>query len=1013
MGNLVFFQKSRFPFYATILLLFFCTVHGGGNETDQLALLEFKKKISNDPLGIMSSWNLSYHFCQWRGITCGKLHQRVTILNLSSQRLQGSISPYIGNLTFLQRLNLNNNSFNGEIPPQIGNLRRLQVLRLDENLLSGEIPSNISGCSNLLYINLGSNSFVGQIPSEFGALTKLRTITLEYNNLTGGLPPYFGNFSDLEGISTTVNNLGGTIPDSLGQLKKLLYLFMGGNLLSGTIPPSIYNLSSMYVLCVPQNKLHGTIPSDLGNIFPRMTEYNIGDNLFTGTIPASLSNASNLERFTIAINGISGNMPSLEKLQKLWWLSISTNNLGTGRDGDLDFLNTVSNKTSLERIAINSNNFGGSFPISITNFTSLSILTLDKNNLHGNIPAEIGNLVNLEWMYTGGNKFTGHIPEEIGKLIQLKKLDFQGNGLTGNIPASLGNLTQLTHLYMYNNSLSGVIPPTLGKCQSLLLLNLNQNNLSGPIPREIMSIPSLSIYLGMSQNNLNGSLPLEVGTLINLGVLDVSHNMLSGEIPPTLGSSIRLEFLYMQHNFFQGNIPESLSSLKGIQVIDCSYNYLSGNIPEFLADFDSLRRLNLSFNDFVGMVPEKGIFKNSSAASVVGNKLCGGIAELQLSKCNFRNSRKGRLTLTSKLVIAASATVCVALAMSILYFLYAKKIRVKPTSSSSVNSLLQVSYQSLLEATNKFSSSNLIGVGSFGSVYKGILEKEEKVVAIKVLNLVNPRASKSFQAECEALRNIRHRNLVKLITACSSVDYQGNDFKALVYEFLAYGSLEEWLHPIINIQAQIQRSLNLFQRLNIPIDVASALEYLHHYCEPPVVHCDLKPNNVLLDDQMVGHIGDFGLARFFLKTTQNNAAPLSSTIGIRGTIGYTAPEYGMGNEVSKLGDVHSYGVLLLEMFTGKRPTDEMFKDGMNLHTYAKASLPKLVEEILDPFLLQEVKGDVSSRKDPQNQGNYVIEECLISIFEVGIACSDEFPSERMSIKDATAQLIGVKEKLLN
>ncbi|KAI4328598.1 hypothetical protein L6164_020937 [Bauhinia variegata] len=908
MGNHIFSQKFKFTLCAAIEILLLCSVLGGSNETDQLALLDIKSKITDHPLGIMSSWNSSFHFCQWRGITCGKRHQRVTMLDLSSHSLQGSISAHLGNLTFLQFLHLYNNSFIGEIPPQIGNLHRLKVLDLYQNSLTGKIPANISGCSNLLVVSIGSNRLVGQVPLEFSTLTKLLIINIQLNNLTGEIPPFFGNFSDLEVLSITYNNFKGTIPDSVGQLKKLWFLAMGVNMLSGTVPPSIYNVSSMNSFTVEENKLHGTILSDLGNAFPSITNFNIGYNQFTGTIPASLSNASNLEIFTIANNGIGGKLPSLEKLQKLRWLSISINNLGTGSDGDLDFLNTVSNKTSLKLLAINSNNFGGSFPISITNFTSLSILTMDRNKLYGNIPAGIGNLVNLEMMYTDGNKFTGHIPEEIGKLKQLKKLDFEGNKLTGNIPSSLGNLTQLTHLYMHNNALSGAIPPTLGKCQSLLLLNLNRNNLSGSIPGEIMSIPSLSIYLGMSQNNLNGPLPVEV--------------------------------------------------------IDFSYNNLSGNIPEFLADFDSLMRLNLSFNDFVGMVPEKGIFKNSSAASVVGNKLCGGIAELQLSKCNFRNSRKGRLTLTSKLIIAASVTVCVALAMHILYFLYAKKIRVKPTSSSSVNSLLQVSYQSLLEATNKFSSTNLIGVGSFGSVYKGILEKEEKIVAIKVLNLVNPRASKSFQAECEALRNIRHRNLVKLITACSGVDYQGNDFKALVFEFMAYGSLEEWLHPIINHHNQAERCLSLLQRLNIAIDVASALEYLHHYCQTPIVHCDLKPSNVILDDKMVGHIGDFGLARFFHETSPNSAAPLSSTIGIKGTIGYTAP-----------------------------------------------GLAK-VEEVLDPFILEEIKRDMS-RRDPNNQGNYEVEECLIAILEIGVACSDEFPSERMSIMDATAQLSAVKRKRLS
>ncbi|KAG5244504.1 LRR receptor serine/threonine-protein kinase [Salix suchowensis] len=200
------------------------------------------------------------------------------------------------------------------------------------------------------------------------------------------------------------------------------------------------------------------------------------------------------------------------------------------------------------------------------------------------------------------------------------------------------------------------------------------------------------------------------------------------------------------------------------------------------------------------------------------------------------------------------------------------------------------------------------------------------------------------------------------------------------------------------------RSLNFVQRLNIAIDISSALEYLHCGCRTPILHCDLKPSNVLLDVEMTGHVGDFGLARFFPEATNNLSFNQSNTNGVRGTIGYTAPEYGMGNAVSTSGDAFSYGILLLEMFTGKRPTDEIFKDSLNLHTYVKAAFPKQVREILDAVLVQEIEGETG--------GHSQVQDCVVSVFEVGIACSAALPCERMDISEVTVELLAIKEKLL-
>ncbi|KAK3012874.1 hypothetical protein RJ639_009851 [Escallonia herrerae] len=172
---------------------------------------------------------------------------------------------------------------------------------------------------------------------------------------------------------------------------------------------------------------------------------------------------------------------------------------------------------------------------------------------------------------------------------------------------------------------------------------------------------------------------------------------------------------------------------------------------------------------------------------------------------------------------------------------------VEPSSSLPKTSLLKLSYQSLL---NGFSSFNLIGVSGFRSVYKGTLDEGGKVVAVKVFNLQHRKASKSFMAECEAIRNIRHRNLVKVLSVCLGFDHQGNVFKALVYELMANRSLDVWLHPSnLRRGERPTRSLSLLQRLNIAIDVASVLDYLLHHRHASIVHGDINTTNVFLDNE--------------------------------------------------------------------------------------------------------------------------------------------------------------------
>jgi Leucine-rich repeat (LRR) protein len=879
------------PLLLLIIQLSFSFSLHEGNETDRLSFLAFKAQIT-DPLDALSSWNASTHFCKWSGVICGHRHQRIVELNLQSSQLTGNLSPHIGNLSFLRVLNLEGNYFSRDIPQELGRLFRLQRLVLGNNTFSGEIPVNISSCSNLLVLHLGNNNLTGKIPAQLGSLSKLGAFVLQGNNLVGDIPSSFGNLSSVQNFFWTKNYLRGGIPDSLGNLKRLKYFAVAENDLSGTIPSSICNISSLAYVSLGQNQLHGSLPPDLGLNLPNLAYLVINFNHLNGPIPATLSNASKIFLVDLSYNNLTGKIPDLASLPDLQKLLVHHNDLGNGEEDDLSFLYTLANSTNLESLGINDNNFGGVLPEIVSNFsTNLKGITFGRNQIHGSIPTEIGNLISLDTLSLETNQLHGIIPSSIGKLQNLAALYLNENKISGSIPSSLGNITSLVEVSFAQNNLQGTIPASLGNWHKLLILDLSQNNLSGPIPKEVLGISSLSVLLYLHDNQLTGSLPSEVGQLVNLGFLRVSKNRLSGEIPKSLDSCKSLEGLDLGGNFFEGPVPD-LSSLRALQMLLLSYNNLSGQIPQFLKDFKLLETLDLSYNDFEGEVPEQGVFENTSRISVQGNKkLCGGIPQLDLPKCTSNEPARPKSHTKLILIIAIPCGFLGIVLMTSFLLFYSRKTKDEPASGPSWESSFQrLTYQDLLQATDGFSSSNLVGAGAFGSVYRGTLTSDGAVVAVKVLNLLRKGASKSFMAECAALINIRHRNLVKVITACSSNDFQGNDFKALVYEFMVNGSLEEWLHPVhISDVTPETRNLDLVQRLNIAIDVASALDYLHNHCQVPVVHCDLKPSNVLLGDDMTACVGDFGLARFLPEASNQLPADESSSVGLKGTIGYAAP----------------------------------------------------------------------------------------------------------------------------
>ncbi|CAN6372859.1 unnamed protein product [Urochloa humidicola] len=338
--------------------------------------------------------------------------------------------------------------------------------------------------------------------------------------------------------------------------------------------------------------------------------------------------------------------------------------------------------------------------------------------------------------------------------------------------------------------------------------------------------------------------------------------------------------------------------------------------------------------------------------------------------------------------------------MTICVYLWRKKRITKTDVKASIDtadllSHMSVSYYEIVRATDNFSADYLLGAGSSGKVFKGQLD-DGMVVAIKVLNT---QAMQSFDAECKALRMVRHNNLVRILGICSNLD-----FRALLFQYMPNGSLEEHLHT------ETGPYMGFLTRLGIMLDISMAMEYLHHGHHEVVLHCDLKPSNVLLDDEMVAHVADFGIVKLL---SGDNSSLIS--LSMPGTIGYMAPEYAFMGKASRKSDVFSFGIMLLEVFTGKRPTDPMFVEGFSLRQWVSQAFPARLVDVVDHKLLQdeEIHHICFDHQTGTSLGSSswtcTSNSILASVFELGLICSNESVEQRMAMNHVVSKLEDIEK----
>ncbi|KAF8032602.1 hypothetical protein BT93_D1500 [Corymbia citriodora subsp. variegata] len=911
-----------FRFVLVLAVSLVCFSSGLVDCDDGATLLEVKKSF-RDVDNVLYDWtdSPSSDYCVWRGVSCDNVTFNVVALNLTGLNLDGEISPSIGDLKGLQSLDLSRNRLTGQIPDEIGDCSSLRNLDLSLNELYGDIPFSISKLKQLEFLVLKNNQLIGPIPSTLSQIPNLKMLDLAQNNLSGEIPRLLYWNEVLQYLGLRGNNLVGTLSPDMCQLTGLWYFDVRNNSLTGSIPPSIGNCTAFQVLDLSYNRLTGEIP------------FNIG------------------------------------------FLQVAT-------------------------LSLQGNQLSGQIPPVIGLMQALAVLDLSCNMLTGPIPPILGNLTYTEKLYLHGNKLTGHIPPELGNMSKLHYLELNDNHLTGGIPPELGKLTDLFDLNVANNNLEGPIPDNISSCTDLNSLNVHGNKLSGTIPPSLQRLEKMT-KLNVSSNNLRGSIPIELSRIGNLDILDLSHNKLSGSIPSSLGDLEHLLKLNLSRNHLTGFIPAEFGNLRSIMDIDLSNNHLTGLIPEELSQLQymfslrldhnnlsgdvislmnclSLTILNVSYNNLVGEIPTNNNFSRFSPDSFVGNpQLCG----------YWLNSPCGNSHLTERVTISKAAILGIALgALVILLMILVAACRPqnsKPFIDGSLdkpaiyysppklvilhmNMALHV-YEDIMRMTENLNAKYIIGHGASSTVYKCVL-KNCKPVAIKRLYLY-PQCLKEFETELETVGSIKHRNLVCL--QGYTLSPSGN---LLFYDYMENGSLWDLLHGPAK-----KKKLDWDTRLKIALGAAEGLAYLHHDCSPRIVHRDVKSSNILLDKEFEAHLTDFGIAKS-LCTSKS----YTSTY-IMGTIGYIDPEYARTSRLTEKSDVYSYGIVLLELLTGRKAVDN---DSNLHHLILSKTASDAVMETVDPDVTATCK-DLGAVK---------------KVFQLALLCTKRQPSERPTMHEVARVL---------
>ncbi|KAH7287517.1 hypothetical protein KP509_32G059600 [Ceratopteris richardii] len=966
-------------------------------SSEGAALLELKAGIS-DPFGHLSDWLTSDSFpCTWTGVTCNTSGS-VTALDISQRNLSGTLSDAaLRRLPGLSYFNVCCNSFASPLPSAFFvSMPALNVLDVSRNYFIGNFPDfgtdPAAALPSLTFFSAFSNNFTGPIPAAFSRLPKLQHLDLGGSFFDGNIPRSLGDLSGLNYLGLSGNLLTGAIPHELGSLGQLRYLFMAYNRLNGSIPPEIGKLVHLEYMDLCCTGLSGPIPPELGQLKSLNTLF-LYKNELTGQIPPQLGGMTSLMSLDLSVNNLSGRVPpEFGHLKNLTLLSLFYNNLNGSLPTEIGEL------PNLLTLLIWNNSFSGKLPESLGRSSPLQWLDVSSNFFEGPIPPDVCLQSNLSKLILFSNRLSGPIPTKLATCQSLLRVRLQDNQITGTIPAGFGYLPKLTRLEFQMNKLSGQIPTDICNSSKLNYIDLSFNKIDGELPANMWQLLNLQSFLA-SGNNLTGIIPSDPEAACeSLAVLSLSLNSLSGRIPASLSNCQKLITIQLQQNRFTGSIPPELASVPNLEVLDLSQNYLSGQIPPQFQNLTTLEAFNVSYNNLSGPVPLEGMFKTASTSSFLGNPyLCGGVLPRSCIGLGDENqpSDKGRrrnfepmwligLVFGFSLIILITGGQC-------LFKQYGGRFCSKDALEDMdewpwrLTAFQRLSFTSndILDALK---DENIVGRGATGIVYRARMPSGE-VVAVKKLwmshkSLKNGKSKepRGFQIEIDLLGSIRHRNIVRLLGYCSN-----NINTLLIYEYMTNGSLDDALHAKGNNYILA----DWVTRYNIAVGIAQGLCYLHHDCFPQVVHRDVKSNNILLDCKLDARIADFGVAKLIERN--------ESMSMIAGSYGYIAPEYAYTLKVDEKTDIYSFGVVLLELLTGRRPIEPEFGDAANIVEWVRGKV-------------RSKTGIVDALDANVGATCATIQEEMLLVLRIALLCTSRCPHDRPSMRDVVTMLAEAKPR---